>query len=97
MDPIRRAAKINEMLFLKGIAYTDIDREYALPAGTAWRATHREPNARGEAAVAAALAVEPHTLWPERYEPGGQRREPQPRENYRRPPTLRQRRNDRAA
>ena len=96
MDPIRRAAKIKEALYVRGVTLNDIDCEYQLPPGTA-RTTLREPNAKGEVAIAAALAVEPHELWTERYEPGGQRREPQPRENYRRLPTLRQRRNERAA
>ncbi len=96
MDPIQRAAKIKDALYVRGISLSDIDREFALPIGTA-STTLREPNAKGEVAIAAALAVEPHALWIERYEPGGQRREPQPRENYRRPPTLRQRRNDKAA
>lgn len=97
MDAIARTAKIREALFVRGLSFADIDRRFRLPEGTAYRAAHREPNAKGEAAIAAALAYEPHELWPERYDAGGQRLEPQPRENYRRPPSMRQRRNDRAA
>jgi len=96
MDSIARAAKIKEALFIRGISLAEIDRTYSLPAGTA-RTTLREPNARGEAAISDALAVEPRDLWPERYEPSGHRKEPQPRENYRRPPTMAQRRNRKAA
>lgn len=96
MDPIARAAKIKEALFVRGLTFADIDRAYELPEGTA-RSVWRHPHAAGEAAVAAALACEPHELWPERYGAGGQRLEPQPRENYRRPPSMRQRQNRRAA
>lgn len=96
MDPIKRAAKVKGKLYLKGLTFSDIDRTHALPAGTA-RTTVREPNAKGEAALADALAVEPHELWPERYDASGRRLEPQPPENYRRPPTFKQRRNERAA
>lgn len=93
MDPITRIAKIKEALFVRGLTFADIDRHYRLPDGTA-RTTLREPNAKGEAAIAAALALEPKSLWSERYDAGGQRLEPQPPQNYRRPPTLRQRRNE---
>lgn len=96
MDPIRRAAKIKEALFVRGLSFADIDRAHELPEGTA-RSTWRHPHAAGEAAVAAALACEPMDLWPERYDASGQRHEPQPPENYRRPPAAEQRRNERAA
>jgi Ner family transcriptional regulator len=96
MDPISRAAKIKEALFVRGLTFADIDRHYGLPDSTA-RNTIRHPHQAGEAAVADALACEPHELWPERYDAGGQRLEPQPRENYRRPPTFEQRRNNEAA
>jgi Ner family transcriptional regulator len=97
MDPIARAAKIRGDLFVRGLTFADIDRRYDLPEGTAYRTAHREPNAKGEAAISATLAVEANELWPERYEASGQRKHPQPPENYERPPTLRQRRNERAA
>ena len=94
MDSIRRAAKIRDALFVRGLTFADIDRRFGLPEGTAYRSAHREPNAGGEAAIAAALAVEPHELWPERYDASGQRLSPQPLANYRRPPTMRQRRKE---
>lgn len=96
MDAIERAAKIREALYVKGLSFADVDRAHELPEGTARQAL-RDPNIKGEAAVAAALACEPHELWPERYDASGQRLEPQPRKNYRRPPTMRQRRIERAA
>lgn len=96
MDSIRRAAKIKEALYVRGLTFADIDRAYDLPEGTA-RTTIREPNAKGEAALSDALAFEPRTMWPERYDACGHRLEPQPPENYRRPPTLRQRRIEQAA
>ncbi len=96
MDPIERASKIKDALFVRGITLSDVDRRFGLTDGTA-RTTLREPNSRGEEALAAALACEPHQLWPERYHASGQRLSPQPSENYRRPPTMAQRRNRRAA
>ncbi|PHR20418.1 MAG: hypothetical protein COA37_15405 [Hoeflea sp.] len=70
-----------------------MDRTYGLSNGTA-RNTMREPNAKGEHAIAAALGTRPHLLWRSRYRPSGQRRSPQ---NWTRVPTLVQRRNERAA
>ena len=97
MDSIQRAAKIRDALFVRGLTFTDIDRRYKLPAGSAYLAAHREPNAKGEAALAVALDFEAHEMWPERYDASGHRLEPQPHENYRRPPSRRQRRKDEAA
>lgn len=97
MDAITRAAKVKEALFLRGLTLANIDRTYELPAGTA-RTTLREPNERGEAALCAALAMEPNELWPERYDACGQRLKPQPHApKSARPPTMRQRRNAQAA
>lgn len=96
MDPIDRAAKIRHDLHVRGLTFADIDRLHDLPPGTA-RSAWRHPHAAGEAAIAAALACGPHELWPERYDAGGQRLQPQPHENYRRPPTLSQRRKQAAA
>ncbi len=97
MDPIERADKIRSALYLRGLSFADIDRKYGLPDKTAIT-TLREPNKRGEEALADALAYELKELWPERYDAAsGHRLTPQPSENYRRPPTARQRRNDVAA
>ena len=89
---LRQALRIKQMLALKGLTLADIDRQFDLSNGTA-RNTLREPNAAGEGAISAALAVEPETLWPDRYA-GGQRKSPQ---DYSRPPTLAQRRKKVAA
>jgi len=96
MDPIARAAKIKEALFIRGLSLAAIDRAYKLATGTA-ATTLREPNSTGEPAIADALGVEAHELWPERYDAKGRRKEPQPRENYRRPLTMQQRREKGAA
>jgi Ner family transcriptional regulator len=96
MDSIARAAKIRADLFTAGYVLRDIDRAFNLPLGTASN-TLREPNPRGEAAIAAALACEPQKLWPERYEPSGQRKSPQPLKNYRKPAPRWQRRIARSA
>lgn len=97
MDPIERADKIRSALFVRGLSFADIDRAYGLPAKTAYT-TLREPNQRGEEALADALALEAKDIWPERYDTAsGHRHSPQPSANYVRPPTMRQRRNDRAA
>lgn len=97
MDSIQRAAKIREALFIRGLTFTEIDRTYRLSHGAAYRAAHREPDAKAEAALADALDFLPHEMWPERYDESGQRLEPQPPENYRRPPSRRQRRIEQAA
>lgn len=54
------------------------------------------PTEMGEAAIAAALGLEPHDLWAERYHASGQRKS-QPPQNRKRLRTMRQRRNDEAA
>ena len=89
---VRQALRIKQMLALKGLTLSDIDRQFKLSRGTAGT-TMREPNAAGEGAISAALAVSPETLWPDRYV-GGQRKSPQ---DYSRPPTLAQRRKKVAA
>ncbi|RVG08840.1 hypothetical protein CN234_16950 [Sinorhizobium meliloti] len=87
---LEELAAIKRELLLVGLSLYDVDRRYNLPRGTAGT-TLREPNAAGEKAIAAALGTKAHLLWPSRYWPSGQRRSPQPRENYERPPTMRQR------
>lgn len=87
---LEELAAIKHKLILAGLSLYDIDRRYNLPRGTAGT-TLREPNTAGERAIAAALGTKAHLLWPSRYRPSGQRRSPQPRENYERPPTMRQR------
>jgi Ner family transcriptional regulator len=89
-NKLNELASIKHKLILAGLTLSDIDRQYRLPRGTAGT-TLREPNAAGERAIAAALGTKAHFLWPSRYRPSGQRRSPQPRENYERPPTMRQR------
>lgn len=94
VDPkIKEQSRIKTRLFEAGITLAQIDRTYGLSDGTA-RNTMREPNARGESAIAAALGTKPHLLWRTRYRPSGQRRSPQ---DYDRVPTLEQRRNEAAA
>lgn len=90
IDKVEEMAAIKGKLLLAGFTLYEIDRRYQLARGTAGT-TLREPNAAGERAIAAALGTKAHFLWPSRYRPSGQRRSPQPPENYRRPPTMRQR------
>ncbi len=90
IDKVEEMAAIKNKLLLAGLSLLGIDRHFDLPRGTAGT-TLREPNAAGERAIAAALGTKAHLLWPSRYRPSGQRRSPQPPENYRRPPTMRQR------
>ncbi|MFK0277409.1 helix-turn-helix domain-containing protein [Ensifer sp. NPDC090286] len=89
-NKLEELASVKSKLLLAGFTLYDIDRRYYLPRGTAGT-TLREPNMAGEQAIAAALGTKAHLLWPSRYQPSGQRRSPQPRENYERPPTMRQR------
>jgi Ner family transcriptional regulator len=94
VDPlVKEQTRIKAKLLEAGLTLAEIDRVYQLSSGTA-RNTMREPNARGERAIAAALGTRPHLLWPTRYRPSGQRRSPQ---NWTRVPTLEQRRNEQAA
>ena len=94
VDPlVREQTAIKAKLITAGITLASIDRQYKLSDGTA-RNTLREPNLRGERAIAAALGTKPHLLWPSRYRPSGQRRSPM---NWTRVPTLAQRRNEQAA
>lgn len=94
VDPkVKEQSAIKAKLLMSGITLADIDRTYGLSDGTA-RNTMREPNVRGERAIAAALGTKPHLLWPTRYRPSGQRRSPQ---DWTRVPTLKQRRNEQAA
>ncbi len=89
-DKLEELASIKSKLLLAGLSLYDVDRRFNLSRGTAGT-TLREPNSAGERAIAAALGTKAHLLWPSRYRPSGQRRSPQPRENYERPPTMRQR------
>lgn len=91
MDPIERAAKIKSALFSAGFRLADVDRSYGLPRGSASDAL-RNPNKAAEEALADALDMTPETLFPERFDAIGHRLDPQPPENYERPPTMAQRR-----
>lgn len=94
VDPlVKEQLRIKTRLLMAGITLAQIDRQFGLSDGTA-RNTMREPNEKGERAIAAALGTRPHLLWPTRYRPSGQRRSPQ---DWTRVPTLKQRRNEQAA
>jgi Ner family transcriptional regulator len=94
VDPrVKEQSRIKAKLLEAGITLADIDRTYGLTSGAA-RNAMREPNQKGERAIAAALGTRPHLLWPTRYRPSGQRRSPQ---EWTRVPTLKQRRNEQAA
>lgn len=75
-------ARVNRLLILKGLTLTKIDQEFGLPAGTASN-TLKEPHLAGERAIAAALGRRPEHLWFSRYFASGERKKPQPAENYR--------------
>lgn len=96
MDPIERAAKIKSQLFERGFSLNRLDKEHSLPRNSI-SCCLREPNAAAEAVLAEVLTIPAHELFPERYENSGQRKSPQPPENYSRPPTMAQRRKSKAA
>ncbi|PRA87952.1 hypothetical protein CQ054_06020 [Ochrobactrum sp. MYb29] len=75
-------ARIKRKLFMAQISLVDIDREYGLPTGTAGNTLY-EPHVAGERAIAAALETRPNLLWFSRYHADGQRKSPQPSDNYR--------------
>lgn len=85
---VKQIARIKALLTENGLSLLGIDRKYDLPRGTAGT-TLREPNPRGERAIAAALGSRPEFLWRDRYHASGQRKSPQ---DYTRPPTFAQRR-----
>ncbi len=94
VDPrIKEQAAIKARIHEAGLTLSEIDRRFGLPRCTAGN-TLREPNLKGERAIAAALGTQPHLLWRTRYRPSGQRRSPQ---DWTRVPTLAQRRNEQAA
>ncbi|KGE00978.1 helix-turn-helix domain-containing protein [Rhizobium sp. YS-1r] len=96
-DPkIAEMTAIKSKLFAAGLTLLKIDRDYSLPRGTSGT-TLREPNVKGERAIAAALGTRPEFLWRTRYHASGLRKSPQPAENYVRPATMAQRQNREAA
>lgn len=92
-DLVAEQAAIKAAMLSAGITLAMIDKDNGFADGTA-RNAMREPNAKGERAIAAALSKPAHHLWPSRYDQGGTRREPQ---NYERVPTYSQRRNGKEA
>lgn len=82
--------KIKARLERAGFSLRDVDRDYGLAKNCASK-TLQEPNLAGERAIAAALKTHPHLLWRERYYADGRRKDPQPAENYLRPPTRKER------
>ncbi len=83
--------KIRARLEANGWTQAKIERAYGLTKGAVANAL-KEPNHAAEKAIAAALKTHPHLLWRERYFADGRRKEPQPVENYIRPPTREARR-----
>lgn len=83
--------RVKRLLSETGLTLTGIDKEYGLALGTCGN-TLQQANLAGERAIAAALRRRPEHLWRSRYHPDGQRRSPQPPENYARPPSMRARR-----
>lgn len=84
---IANAETIKARLKINGFTLTDVDSRYSLPKGTAHDAL-RNPNLKGERAIAAALGTRPELLWRDRYHASGQRRSGL---DYTRPPTIRER------
>ncbi len=83
--------RIKRLLSDKGLTLAGIDKDYKLAAGTCGN-TLQQANLAGERAIAAALRMRPQHLWRSRYHADGVRRSPQPPENYKRPPSMRERR-----
>lgn len=88
---IQQAANIRSLLYQLGLTAVAVEQHYGLYRGCVYD-TIREPNEAGEAAIAAALDVAPSNLWPDRFDAStGQRLSPQPRRNYLRTLTNKQR------
>lgn len=86
---VEEQQRIKLKLETLGFTLAMIDARYGLIDGCA-RNTMREPNLRGERAIAAMLNTHPHLLWPSRYRPNGERRRPLDYTSF---PTREQRRN----
>lgn len=84
-------SRIKRLLDDAGLTLAGIDADYGLAKGTCGN-TLQQANLAGERAIAAALRRRPEHLWRSRYHSDGRRHSPQPRENYERPPTMRERR-----
>lgn len=83
--------RVKRLLSEAGLTLNGIDRAYGLALGTCGN-TLQQANLSGERAIAAALRRRPEHLWRSRYHGDGTRKSPQPPENYRRPPSMRERR-----
>lgn len=69
----------------RGITLADVARGAGLKAASL-RLALTLPRAEAESAIAAALDVHPMTIWPSRYRADGERKRPQPVDNYRHQP-----------
>ena len=65
----------------KRITLGELSHVLGMPKG-AVSAALRKPYAEAEAKIAEFLGIPAATLWPERYNSNGQRKRPQPPENY---------------
>lgn len=77
-----RAAKIKYELAVRGLTCSELDRRHDLYRGQCANALY-EPDEAGERVLANAIGQSPQDLWPERFDPTGERLIPQPRANYR--------------
>lgn len=69
----------------KGMTLADVARDAGLKSASL-RLALTLPRAEAEQAIAAVLDVHPKTIWPSRYHPSGERKRPQPVDNYRHQP-----------
>lgn len=66
----------------KGVTLAGVARAAGLP-GSALRLALALPRAEAERAIARCLDVHPMKIWPSRYHSNGDRKRPQPVDNYR--------------
>ncbi|MEL6503455.1 MAG: helix-turn-helix domain-containing protein [Pseudomonadota bacterium] len=90
-DPIKRAAHVRAELFTLGLRLSDVDKQHGLVKRSCAKALQQAHKA-GEEALASALGLEPHQMFPERYDEAGRRLSPQPQANYENSATVAQRR-----
>jgi len=94
---IANIAKIKYLIDVAGLSGAAIEKRHNLYSGCVYD-TMRCPNKAGEEAIAGALDKKASDLWPERYDPSsGLRLEPQPVQNYYRPPSRSARQKKRVA
>lgn len=69
-NPAHRREWVKYQLGIRGLTVAALGRQYNVTRTTAY-VVFRRPYPRMEKAIARALQMQPHEIWPERYRPDG--------------------------